>query len=113
MANKKTNAHQGKIHIKKDDTVIITSGDDKGTKAKVISVLKDDYKVLVQGVNMISRHTKPNAKETNGGIIKKEAPIHISNVMLVDPKSGKATRIKREKKDGKTIRVAVKSGSTI
>lgn len=113
MGKKKENAHQGKIHIKKDDTVIITSGDDKGTKAKVLSVLRDDYKVIVQGVNMVSRHTKPNAKETNGGIIKKEAPVHISNVMLIDPKSGKATRIKREVKEGKTIRVAVKSGATI
>jgi large subunit ribosomal protein L24 len=62
---------------------------------------------------MVSRHTKPNAKETNGGIIKKEAPMHISNVMLVDPKTGKGTRIRREEKEGKTVRVAVKSGTTI
>jgi large subunit ribosomal protein L24 len=113
MANKNTNAHQGKIHIKKGDKVIITAGDDKGTTAVVLSVLRDKYKVLVQGVNMVSRHTKPNAKETNGGIIKKEAPMHISNVMLVDPKTGKGTRIRREEKEGKTVRVAVKSGTTI
>jgi large subunit ribosomal protein L24 len=113
MANKNTNAHQGKIHIKKGDKVIITAGDDKGTTAVVLSVLRDKYKVLVQGVNMVSRHTKPNAKETNGGIIKKEAPMHISNVMLVDPKTGTGTRIRREEKEGKTVRVAVKSGTTI
>ena len=100
MANKNTNAHQGKIHIKKGDKVIITAGDDKGTTAVVLSVLRDKYKVLVQGVNMVSRHTKPNAKETNGGIIKKEAPMHISNVMLVDPKTGNGTRIRREEKEG-------------
>lgn len=113
MANKKINAHSGKIHIKKDDTVIVTVGNQKGTKGKVLSVLRDEYKVLVQGVNMVSRHTKPNAKETNGGIIKKEAPIHISNVMLVDGKEGKPTRIRRETRDGKTVRVSVKSGNVI
>jgi large subunit ribosomal protein L24 len=113
MATKNNQVYTGKLHVKKGDTVMVTTGDNKGTSAKVISVLKDKYKVIVEGVNMVSRHTKPNSANPNGGIIKKEAPIHISNVMLIDPKSGKATRIRREKRNDKTVRVAVKSGEVI
>jgi len=113
MATKNNQVYTGKLHVKKGDTVMVTTGDNKGTSAKVISVLKDKYKVIVEGVNMVSRHTKPNSANPNGGIIKKEAPIHISNVMLIDPKSGKATRIRREKRNDKTVRVAAKSGEVI
>jgi large subunit ribosomal protein L24 len=113
MATKNNQVYTGKLHVKKGDTVMVTTGDSKGTSAKIISVLKDKYKVIVEGVNMVSRHTKPNSANPNGGIIKKEAPIHISNVMLIDPKSGKATRVRREKKNDKTVRVAVKSGEVI
>jgi large subunit ribosomal protein L24 len=113
MANSKPHSHQGKIFIKKGDKVIITTGDDKGKTGDVISVLKEEYKVLVEGLNMVSRHTKPNAKNTNGGIIKKEAPIHLSNVSLIDPSTQKATRIRKERKDGKVTRISVKSGAII
>jgi len=113
MANNKPHSHQGKFFMKKGDKVIVTTGDDKGKTGNVISVIKEDYKVLVEGLNMVSRHTKPNAKNTNGGIIQKEAPIHLSNVMLIDPTTQKATRIRKERKEGKVTRVAVKSGAAI
>lgn len=105
--------HNGKLFLKKGDKVKVITGNDKGTVGEVKEVYKDTYRVLVDGVNMISRHTKPNQANPNGGIIKKEAPVHISNVMLVDPKGGAATRIRREKKGEKRIRVAVKSGEEI
>lgn len=103
-----------KLHIKKDDTVIVLAGEDKGKTGKVLKVLVDEYRAVVEGINMVSRSTKPSAKYPQGGIIKKEAPIHISNLSLIDPKSGKATRIaiKRDA-DGKKVRIAKKSGEEI
>ena len=100
--------------IKKGDNVIVIAGNDKGRTGKVLTVIPDKSRVIVEGVSMVSKHTKPNAKNPQGGIVKQEAPIHVSNVALVDPKSGKATRIGfRVKEDGKKVRVAKKSGEEI
>ncbi len=102
-----------KLHIKKGDNVIVIAGADKGKQGRVLSVEKKSNRAFVEGVRIVSRHTKPNAKNPNGGIVKKEAPIHVSNLMLVDPKSGEPTRISRERKDGKVIRKSKKSGEVI
>ncbi len=108
------NNTQAKLNIRKGDTVKVIAGDSKGQQGKVLSVNKATNRVVVEGLNMVSKHTKPNATNTEGGIIKKEAPIHISNVMLIDPKSGKATRVGRKANDaGKLVRVAKKSGEVI
>lgn len=104
---------QAKLHIKKGDIVKIIAGDSKGQEGRVLKVFVNDNKALVEGVNMISKHTKPNAKNTQGGIVKKEAPIHISNLMLIDA-SGKPTRIGRQlDKDNKLVRYSKKSGEVI
>ncbi|PID88697.1 MAG: 50S ribosomal protein L24 [Bacteroidia bacterium] len=103
-----------KLHIKKGDMVMVTAGEDKGYQGKVLEVFPKQYKAIVEGANMVSKHTKPNAQYTEGGIIKQEAPIHLSNLMLIDPKEGKATRIGRKlNKDGKLVRFAKKSGEEI
>jgi large subunit ribosomal protein L24 len=108
------NNTQAKLNIRKGDTVKVIAGDSKGQQGKVLSVNKATNRVVVEGLNMVSKHTKPNATNTEGGIIKKEAPIHISNVMLIDPKSGKPTRVGRKLNDaGKLVRVAKKSGEVI
>ena len=100
-----------KLHIKKGDTVIVNAGDDRGQKGRVLSVLRSKNRAIVEGLNMVSKSTKPNAKHPQGGIIKMEAPIHISNLSLIDPASGKATRIGRRKNDaGVTVRYSKKSG---
>ena len=102
-----------KFNIKKDDQVIVLAGSDKGRSGKVLKVLVDKERVLVEGINMVSKSTKPSAANPQGGIVKQEAPIHISNVSLIDPKSGKATRIKIER-EGKIVkRIAKKSGEVI
>lgn len=102
-----------KLHIKKDDTVIVLSGSDKGKTGKVLKVLVDKERAIVEGVNVVARSTKPSAKTPQGGIVRQEAPIHISNLSLIDPKSGKATRVSI-KRDGKNvIRIAKKSGEEI
>lgn len=102
-----------KLHIKKDDNVIVIAGQDKGKTGKVLKVLVDDNRAIVEGVHMVSKSTKPSAKYPQGGIVKQEAPIHISNLSLIDPKSGKATRIRIER-DGKNVkRIAKKSGEEI
>lgn len=103
-----------KLHIKKGDEVIVLAGEDKGQKGKVLKVLVEKKRALIEGINLVSKSTKPSAKYPQGGIIKQEAPIHISNLSLIDPKSGKATRIAIKKTDdGKKIRVAKKSGEVI
>jgi len=103
-----------KFRIKKGDTVYVNSGNDKGSTGKVLEVLRDKDRVIVEGVNMVSKHTKPNAKNPQGGIIKQEGSIHISNVQLVDPASGKPTRVGYKfDADGKKIRYAKKSGQEI
>ena len=102
-----------KIHIKKGDIVKVIAGDSKGSQGKVLEVDVDNYRALVEGVNMVSKHTKANAKNPNGGIVKKEAPIHISNLMVIDAK-GNATRIgRRIGETGKLVRYSKKSGEEI
>ena len=106
-----------KFKIKKGDTVYVNSGNDKGKTGKVLSVLTEKDRVIVEGVNLVSKHTKPNSKQPQGGIIKQEAAIHISNVNLLDPSSiaNKAvpTRVGYKVVDGKKVRVAKKSGQEI
>ncbi len=103
-----------KLHIRKGDEVIVLAGDDKGRKGKVLKVLVTKQRALVEGVNMVSKSMKPSAKNPQGGIVKQEAPIHVSNLSLIDPKSGKATRVGMKKTDdGKKVRVAKKSGEVI
>lgn len=104
---------QQKLKIKKGDIVQVIAGDSKGQQGRVLEVVRETRKVLVERVNMISKHTKPNAKNTQGGIVKKEAPVHISNVMLIDPSGGKPTRVGRREDDGKIVRYAKKSGEVI
>ena len=105
---------QKKLHIKKGDTVVVISGNSKGQSGKVLEVVRDDERAIVEGVNLVSKHTKPNAKSPQGGIIKQEATIHVSNLMLEDPKSGKPTRIgRRLDKNGKLVRYSKKSGEEI
>jgi large subunit ribosomal protein L24 len=110
-----SNRFKPKFNIKKGDNVVVIAGDDKDPKKprKVLEVLPEESKVLVEGVNIISRHTKPSAQNTKGGIIKREAPVHISNVLLWDAKEGAATKIKRNRENGKLIRVSKKSGEVI
>ena len=104
----------GKLHIKKNDTVVVLAGEDKGKTGKVLKVLVEKNCALVEGVNMVSKSTKPSAKNPQGGIVKQEAPIHISNLSLVDPKSGKPTRVGiKVTEDGKKVRIAKKSGEEI
>jgi large subunit ribosomal protein L24 len=111
MKNKVT---QAKIKIRKGDLVKVIAGDSKGQQGKVQEVLVAKSRVIVEGINLVSKHTKPNAATPNGGIIKKEAALHISNVQLVDPKSGKTTRVGRKlNADGKLVRVAKVSGEEI
>ncbi|MBR7068329.1 MAG: 50S ribosomal protein L24 [Bacteroidales bacterium] len=103
-----------KLHIKKGDTVYVISGANKGQQGKVLKVFVSENRAIVEGVNMVSKNMKPNAKYPQGGIIKMEAPIHISNLMLIDPASGKPTRIGRRLNDkGKLVRYAKKSGEEI
>ena len=103
-----------KLRIKKGDNVIVIAGNDKGKTGKVLSVIPAENRAIVEGVNLVSKHTKPNTKAPQGGIIKQEAPIHISNLSLVDPKTGEPTRVAIKKNDdGKKVRVAKKSGEEI
>lgn len=103
-----------KLHIRKGDTVKVIAGDSKGQSGKVLEVIVDKNRAIVEGVNMISKHTKPNAKNPQGGIVKQEAPINISNLQLLDPKSGKVTRIgRKEGSNGKLVRYSKKSGEEI
>jgi len=103
-----------KLHIKKGDTVYVNAGEDKGKTGRVLEVNVEKQRAIVEGVNIVSKHTKPNAKNPQGGIEKKEAPVHISNLNLVDPKSGKPTRIGRKlNSKGKLVRYAKKSGEEI
>jgi len=103
-----------KMHIKKGDTVIVIAGDSKGQEGRVLSVNYEKNTAIVEGVNLVSKHTKPNAKNPQGGILKKEAPVHVSNLMLKDPSTGKPTRIgRRLNNDNKLVRIAKKSGEEI
>jgi len=101
-----------KMKIKKGDKVIVLSGDDKGKTGEVLKAMPKEGKVVVQGINLVKRHTKPS--QTNaGGIVTKEAPIYVSNVAIVDPKTGKATKVGYKEEKGKKVRFARKSGEVI
>ena len=104
-----------KYNIKKGDNVVIITGDDKDLKKprKVLEVLVEKGRVVVEGVNIVTKHTKPSAQNTKGGILKKEASVNISNVMLWDAKKGEPTKIKRTRENGKLVRVSKKSGEVI
>ena len=106
---------QKKLHIKKGDTVLVISGNNKGKKGRVLEIITKTERAIVEGVNMMKKHTKPNAESPQGGIIEQEASIHISNLMLVDPKTGERTRVGRrmDESKGKLIRYSKKSGEEI
>ncbi len=99
--------------IRKGDTVVVLSGKDKGRTGEVTKAMPKEGKVIVSGVNVHARHRKPTQVNPQGGIERKEAPLHISNVAIADPKGGKATRVRFEVRDGKKVRVAAKSGELI
>ena len=110
-----SNRFKAKFNIKKGDSVVVITGDDKDLKKprKVLEVFPDDARVLVEGVNIITRHTKPSAQNTKGGLVKKEASVHISNVMLWDAKKSEPSKVKRTREGGKLVRVSKKSGEVI
>lgn len=110
----KIRSMQSKLHIKKGDIVTVIAGNYKGREGKVLEVIRATNRAIVEGVNMVKKNTKPNAAHPQGGIIEKEAPIHISNLMNKDPKSGKPTRIGRKLDEkGKLVRYSKKSGEEI
>ena len=98
------------MNLKVGDKVVVISGKSKGSEGKIIKTLKNENKVIVEGCNMVTKHVKPNAQNENGGIVKQEAPIHASNVMIIDPKTKKRTRIAHKVDEkGKKVRISVKS----
>ena len=102
------------LRIKKNDQVVVTAGKDKGARGRVLKVLIEQGRVIVEGVNRVKRHQKPSRKSAQGGIIDKEGTIHLSNVMPVDPKSDKPTRVRAGRdKDGRKARVAARSGALL
>lgn len=101
-----------KLHIKKGDTVLVLSGSDKGAEGEVLEVLPSKNRAIVDGVNMVKKHKKPT-QDQEGGIFDEPASVHISNLMLIDPKSGEPTRVGRREEDGKVVRYSKKSGQTI
>ncbi|MDC6366591.1 MULTISPECIES: 50S ribosomal protein L24 [Flavobacteriaceae] len=102
-----------KLKIKTGDTVRVVAGDHKGSEGKVVKVDREKNKAVVEGINMVSKHEKPSANNPQGGITQKEAPIHISNLSLIDPKSGETTRVGYEVRDGKKVRIAKKSNEVV
>lgn len=103
-----------KIKIRKDDTVYVRSGEDRGKTGRVLKVIRDKQRAVVEGINIVSKATKPSAKYPQGGIVKMEAPVHISNLSLIDPKSGKPTRVGTRRNDkGVKVRYSKKSGEEI
>ncbi len=103
----------GKLKIKSGDNVIVTAGDHRGNEGKVLRVYREKNKAIVEGVNMVKKHEKPSAANPQGGITEKEAPIHISNLSLKDPKSGEATRVGYKMEDGKKVRFSKKSNQVL
>ena len=111
---KKIEKKMNKFHIRRGDTVKIIAGDAKGKTGTVLTVLTSENRAIIEGINIVSKHTKPSATNPNGGIVKKEAPIHISNLMVVEPSSGEATRVGRKADSkGKIQRYSKKSGEVI
>lgn len=102
-----------KLKIKSGDTVVVNAGDHKGSEGKVLRVFPDKNKAIVEGVNLVSKHQKPSTQNPQGGIVKKEAPIHISNLSLIDAKTGKATRVGYRMEDGKKVRFSKQSNQAI
>ena len=102
-----------KLNLRKGDMVKVITGESKGQQGKILEILVQERRAIVERVNLVSKSTKPNAKQTQGGILKKEASIHISNLMLVDPKTGNPTRVGRRDEDGKLVRYSKKSGEII
>jgi large subunit ribosomal protein L24 len=103
-----------KLNVRKGDQVLVIAGKDKGKKGKILEAYPSEGRVLVEGVNIIKRHTRPNQANPQGGIVEREAPIHASNVMILDPKTGEPTRIgKKILKDGQKVRYAKKSGEIL
>ena len=98
-----------KLKIKPGESVVVIAGEHKGQKGKILNVDREKNRAIVEGINLISKHTKPSAQNPQGGIIKKEAPIHISNLSLLDPKTGEPTKVGYEVRDGKKVRVSKKS----
>ena len=98
-----------KLKIKTGDSVVVIAGEHKGQKGKILNVDREKNRAIVEGIILISKHTKPSAQNPQGGIIKKEAPIHISNLSLLDPKTGEPTKVGYEVRDGKKVRVSKKS----
>ena len=112
-ASKKVNVNK-KMHVKKGDTVEVIAGRDKGKRGKILQILKGQNRVIVEKINMIKRHTKASQTNQQGGIIEREGKIHISNVMPVDPKSGKPSRVSRKLlEDGTRVRVTQRSGELL
>ncbi len=101
------------VKIKKGDRVVVLSGKDKGKHGEVVKSMPKEGKVVVSGVNVAARHRKPSQANPQGGIERREAPLHVSKVALEDPKTGKPTRVRFEERDGKKVRVAARSGETI
>ena len=105
---------QKKLHIKKGDTVLVIAGNNKGKKGRVLEIITKSERAIVEGVNMIKKHTKPNAATPQGGIVEKEASIHVSNVMVIDPKTNEPTRIGyKYLEDGSKVRISKKSGEML
>ena len=102
-----------KLKVKSGDVVKVIAGDHKGAEGKVLRVLRESNKAVVEGVNMVSKHTKPSAKNPQGGIVKKEAPIHISNIALIDPKTKSATRVGVKVEGDKKVRISKKSNQVL
>lgn len=103
-----------KLHVRKGDEVVVISGKDRGKKGKILAAFPSEQRVLIEGINIVKRHTKPNAAYPQGGIVDKEAPVHVSNVMLIDPKTSEPTRVgKKILKDGTKVRYAKKSGEVL
>ncbi|MFX3674646.1 MAG: 50S ribosomal protein L24 [Paenisporosarcina sp.] len=101
------------MHVKKGDKVMVISGKEKGKTGTIIAAFPKKDRVLVEGLNIVKKHMKPNQASPQGGIVNQEASIHVSNVMLIDPKSGEPTRVGYKVEDGKKIRIAKKSGESI
>ena len=110
-----SNRFKSKFNIKKGDTVVVITGEDKDLKKprKVLEVYPEKTRVLIEGVNIVTKHTKPSAQNTKGGLVKKEASVHISNVMLWDAKTEGPTKVKRTREEGKLVRISKKSGDVI
>lgn len=110
-----SNRFKPKYNIKRGDSVVVIAGDDKDLKKprQVLEVIIDKGRVVVEGVNIVTKHTKPSAQNTKGGIVKKEAPIAISNIMLWDAKAGAPSKVKRSREEGKLVRIFKKSGEAV